>query len=332
MVKAKELWFCAPYHVEIQDKVLSSPKNGEVCVQSLFSAISPGTEMLFYRGQFPQDMNADDSIEALQTPMCYPMPYGYASVGRIIELGPGVDATWLGRLVFAFQPHASHFLCPIEYLHCVPEDIAPEDAIFLPNMETAVSFVMDAQPMIGERVLVFGQGVVGLLCTKLLSQFPLKELTVVDGYSLRRERAKEWGAKEALTPQEAVSVRDKDVTFEVSGNPKALNQAIACTGYHGRVIVGSWYGNKPVQLDLGSSYHRSQLRLICSQVSNIQPQWRGRWSTTRRLSLAWSMIRRCRPSQLITHRFSFSTSAQAYKMLDDHTQHIIQPILVHDNH
>ena len=285
--------------------------------------------MLFYRGQIPQEMQADESIKALQNPMRYPMPYGYASVGRIVALGVGVDKSWLGRVVFAFQPHASHFVCRLEEVQVVPEDITPEDAVFLANMETAVSFVMDGQPMIGERVLILGQGVVGLLCTRLLSQFPLTELVAVDGYALRRPYAKSWGAHQVLTPNQASEIHDMDVSFELSGNPKALNQAISSTGYHGRVVVGSWYGNKPVSLELGASYHRSQMRLICSQVSHIQPQWRGRWNTSRRLSVAWEMIRQHRPSHLITHRFSFRDSAKAYQMLDAHTEQIIQPLLIH---
>ncbi len=47
-----------------------------------------------------------------------------------------------------------------------------ETACFLPNMETAVNLVQDGAPVLGERVLVLGQGVVGLFTTALLSEFP----------------------------------------------------------------------------------------------------------------------------------------------------------------
>jgi threonine dehydrogenase-like Zn-dependent dehydrogenase len=35
-----------------------------------------------------------------------------------------------------------------------------------------------------------------------------------------------------------------DLTMELTGNPSALNQAIALTAFSGRVVMGSWYGTK----------------------------------------------------------------------------------------
>ena len=54
-------------------------------------------------------------------------------------------------------------------------------------METAVNLVQDAAPILGERVLVLGQGVVGLLTGSLLSEFPLEALVTADCYALRRD-------------------------------------------------------------------------------------------------------------------------------------------------
>jgi len=52
--------------------------------------------------------------------------------------------------------------------------------------------------------------------------------------------------------------------------------------YSGRVVIGSWYGSKPVQLDLGGAFHRSRIRLISSQVSSLAPELSGRWDKSRR--------------------------------------------------
>jgi threonine dehydrogenase-like Zn-dependent dehydrogenase len=54
-------------------------------------------------------------------------------------------------------------------------------------METAVNLVQDGAPILGERVLVLGQGVVGLLTASLLSEFPLESLVAVDDFELRRK-------------------------------------------------------------------------------------------------------------------------------------------------
>ena len=59
-------------------------------------------------------------------------------------------------------------------------------------METAVNLVMDARPIIGERVMVIGQGIVGLLTTALLSRFPLNRLITLDRYAIRRRHPSAW--------------------------------------------------------------------------------------------------------------------------------------------
>jgi threonine dehydrogenase-like Zn-dependent dehydrogenase len=135
------------------------------------------------------------------------------------------------------------------------------------------------------------------------------------------------GATMVLDPAEAVSVEDADLVYELSGNPAALDQAILASGYAGRVVIGSWYGNKPAALNLGGVFHRSHMRLISSQVSHLNPRWRGRWTKDRRLHTTWQMLHQHDPSQLITHRFSLEDAAAAYQLLDKNAETAVQPIL-----
>lgn len=289
-----------------------------------------------YRGDFPPELAADSSIEALAQPLRYPFPYGYAAVGRVVACGKDVDKAWIDRRVFAFQPHQSHFVATPDSVIAIPDEIGDETAVFLPNMETAVSFIMDAQPAIGEKVLVLGQGIVGLLTTMLLAQFPLKKLVTVDGYPLRRQWSERLGATETFAPQSKQLMQSfvgdytgADLSLELSGNPNALNTAIGVTGYNGRILIGSWYGQKRAPLDLGGSFHRSKLQLISSQVSEIAPQWNGRWSKSRRLNTAWQQLAQHNPAPLITHRFPIQDAPAAYHLIDTHPDQTIQVILTY---
>jgi alcohol dehydrogenase len=117
-----------------------------------------------------------------------------------------------------------------------------------------------------------------------------------------------------------------DLTYELSGNPAALDQAIAATGFSGRVVIGSWYGQKRVDINLGGRFHRSRIRLISSQVSTLA-QVERRWSKARRLQVAWWMLEQVQPARLITHRFPLAQAAQAYAMLDQHPEEAMQVIL-----
>jgi len=339
-VKRLALYFTAPYEVSVREESLPLPAAGQVLVQTLVSAISAGTELLVYRGQVPADASIDEAIPALAGKFAFPLKYGYASVGRVTEVGDDVSPEWRGKTVFAFNPHESLFLSSPDELMPVPFSLSPEEASLLPNMETSVNFLMDGQPLIGEQVVVFGQGVVGLLTTALLAKLPLANLLTLDRYDLRRRKSLALGAQASLDPEASDSLARltsllrkehsdtrADLTYELSGDPRALEKAIEVTGFSGRVVIGSWYGRKQVGLNLGGHFHRSRIRLISSQVSTITPQCAGRWNKSRRLQTAWQMLRNLKPAHLITHRFPLAQAAQAYALLDRHPEEAIQVIL-----
>lgn len=341
MSRILSLFFVEPYKIELRQSDLIQPGAGEVLVQTVASAISSGTEMLLYRGQMPMGLAVDETIEALGGEFQYPLQYGYAAVGRVTALGNGVAADWADRLVFAFNPHETHFAARPEQLLPAPAGMSPETAVFLPNMETAVSFLMDGRPLIGEQVAVFGQGIVGLLTTALLAQLPLASLVTLDRYLLRRQWSARLGAAAALDPADGLDAVKRalqgerpyagaDLTYELSGHPAALDQAIAVTGYNGRILVGSWYGQKRAELNLGGHFHRSHIQIISSQVSHIAPRWNGRWTKSRRLQTAWHMLARIQPERLITHRFPIAQAAQAYQLLDQSPQQAIQVVLTYE--
>lgn len=339
-MKRQALIFAAPETVELREEEISEPGEGQALVRVSMSAISPGTEMLVYRGLVPQDMAVDASISALGSGgFQFPLKYGYACVGEVEALDPSVDPDWLGKQVFSFHPHESAFLASPGELLPIPEGVSPQDALFLPNMETALNFVMDGRPLAGEAVAVFGLGIVGLLTTALLSRFPLSSLVCFDRFKRRRKEAKSLGADAVLDPiepgalDEARSVlqpggqtQGADLCFEVSGSPAALNQAVALTGFSGRIVIGSWYGRKPVELDLGGSFHRSRIQLISSQVSTLDPHLSGRWTKARRLAFAWELLKQIQPARWITQRYPFSKAPEAYRLLAGHPEDAIQVI------
>jgi threonine dehydrogenase-like Zn-dependent dehydrogenase len=199
-------------------------------------------------------------------------------------------------------------------------------------METAINFLHDGAPLAGERVVVFGQGVVGLLTTALLARTPLGTLITVDPDPVRRAISLEFGAGKSLAPSELEGLAEQaDLTYELSGDPQALDQAIAVTGFEGRVVLGSWYGTKQASLNLGGRFHRSRIRLLSSQVSTIASTLTGRWDKRRRLEFGLQMVRAIEPARLITHRIPIEQAAEAYALLDTHREHVLQVVLTYDS-
>jgi 2-desacetyl-2-hydroxyethyl bacteriochlorophyllide A dehydrogenase len=332
-VKRQTLYFTAPGQVELREETLPELGAEEVLVETVCSAISAGTEMLVYQGHFPRDIETDSLISSLRGSLEYPLAYGYACVGKIRETGPQVDKSMRDQLVFAFQPHTSHFIANPDSVFPIPRSIAPETACFLPNTETAINLVQDAAPIFGECVLVLGQGVVGLLTAALLSEFPLETLVTADCFELRRNSSPvpDRSSLDPYSPnfhKEAMRLLNgsADLTFELSGRPETLNDALAITGFCGRIVIGSWYGEKRAEIDLGGAFHRSRIKLISSQVSTLAPELSGRWNKARRFNTAWKVLERIKPEKWITHRFAISDAEKAYQLLDQNPQETIQVI------
>lgn len=333
-MKRRTLYFTAPGQVELREELLPAPGADDVLVETTCSAISAGTEMLIYQGRFPPDLETDSAISSLRGSFRYPLAYGYACVGTVSEIGKEVNPEWLNKPVFAFQPHTSHFISKPESLSPIPYSLSPASACFLPNMETAVNLVQDGAPLLGERVLVLGQGVIGLLTASLLDEFPLHALVTADRYQLRRESSPA-GGRRSLDPdspgfrEEARSLLNgnADLSFELSGNPSALNDALCLTCFSGRIVIGSWYGEKRAEIDLGGAFHRSRIKLISSQVSTIAPELSNRWDKARRFEVAWKAIERTKPEKWITHSFPIEQAHEAYQLLETNPQEAIQVVL-----
>ena len=328
--------FIGPEDVDVVPLQSPEPDPESVVVETLVSAISAGTELLVYHGDVDSETLADESLPALDGTLSYPVRYGYSAVGRVVATGAEVDSAWHDRTVFAFNPHESHFRAEPEALHVVPEGVSPEQAALFANVETAVNFALDASPRFGERVAVFGQGVVGLLTTALLSELSLETLVAVEPHPFRRQLAARMGADETVDPtaeNAAAAVEELtdgvDIAIEVSGQPQTLESAVEATRYDGRVLVGSWYGTKREPLGLGDHYHRGRISIESSQVSTIDPSLRGRWDRARRRKTAWRRLQSLDLGPLITHRVDVAEAGSAYRQLTEHPNETLQVLLTY---
>lgn len=335
-MQRESLYFTAPESVERRETSTTHSAD-EVLIETQVSAISAGTEMLIYRGDAPRDLPADETLEALHGDLSYPLRYGYAAVGDVIETGSAIEDTWLGERVLALNPHETHFSAAPSDLIQIPAAIEPAEMALYPSVETATTLVLDGEPQIGERVVVFGAGIIGLCTIGLLASFPLSELLVVEPLAARRDRAREMGADTAVAPSELSETYWEDVTgpggadllFELSGHPSALDQALDVAGYDSRIIVGSWYGTKPATLDLGGDFHRDRITIESSQVSTLSPSLRGRWTFDRRTAVTIRNLMELPVDSFITHRIPFENAAEGYRLIDQDTEATLQVLLTY---
>ncbi len=312
------LLFKAPFAVTVEEEEIDvTLADDEVLLHTEKSAVSAGTERLLYQGEFPKNLPLDANIKNMDGELVYPLRYGYAAVAHVADTGAGARQ-WMNRRVFVFAPHQEWHVARRSELFEVPSSLPSTQATLLANMETAVSLVTDAAPLVGERIAIVGAGLVGLLTLQLLKGFPAAEVAVIDTDDERRARAQAWGA----TGVSPILHRHGhfDLLFELSGKPELLNDCIDAAFFGGRIVVGSFYGNKSMPLALGGRFHRERLQLISSQVSRITGPSAGRIDKRRRLEFAARQLHQLPFKDLQTAVVPMREAAKIYTSLCEQPQ------------
>ena len=236
----------------------------------------------------------------------FPVKYGYAVAG-IVERGPDGCA---GRSVFCLHPHQSRFTVPVDALRPVPDGVPLERSVLAANMETALNIVWDAGIQPGDRVAIVGAGVVGLLAGFLAASIIGTQTILIDIDERRVAPATQLGLR-LVTPQDAPL--DCDVVIHASGSPEGLAVALACAGFEARLVEASWYGDREIAVPLGQAFHSQRLTLVSSQVGHVPVARRARWSRSRRLDLALSLLVDARLDALFSGETAFADLPRVYE-------------------
>jgi len=299
---ARQFWIRAPGRGEIVRAELAPRQKDEVLVRTLYSAVSRGTESLVFRGEVPPSQYETMRAPFQEGEFPGPVKYGYTSVGEVREGPESGPSDLTGRTVFCLYPHQDLYCVPASAVTPVPDDLPAGRAVLAANMETAVNVLWDARPSAGDRIVIIGAGVVGLLVAWLCRQTPGSRVTVVDINGAREAIAQELGVS-FLTepPRDAVA----DLVIHASGQPEGLTSALAVAGIEATIVEASWYGSRPVLLPLGEAFHSRRLTLRSSQVGRLPPDRAPRWNLHRRMQLALELVRDPRLDALITGESAF---------------------------
>jgi 2-desacetyl-2-hydroxyethyl bacteriochlorophyllide A dehydrogenase len=329
MVRARSVWFAAPRSVELRTSDLPPLQEEQVLVRTSYSGISAGTELLAYRGELDPEMAVDETIGALGGTFRYPFHYGYSCAGVVEES----RSPWLGvgQTVFAFHPHQSHFVADASGL-VVLDGIEARVATLFPLVETALQITLDAGPLYGERVVVFGLGTVGALTALLLSRAGARVLGVDPRAwraGLLQDLAVETVAPDDLPAALEVDGRQEAVPLivEASGNPEALRTGLGLLAHEGTALVASWYGTKEVPLQLGQHFHRRRLTIRSSQVSTIPAHLSDRWDADRRRRVVAGLLADLPLGAFATHEFPVTDAAAAFAAIDEGREGVVHAAL-----
>jgi 2-desacetyl-2-hydroxyethyl bacteriochlorophyllide A dehydrogenase len=346
-----ELQLIAPREVAFVSYEDPPLKAGEVRARAIASGISHGTEMNLFTGNNPFVEQEFDPDLRLFVPRQAPLPdsisLGYEWIGEVIDIGLDVSRFKLGdRVHLPFRHRQTHtfaeneetLLGPVTPL---PAGFSPEQGVFSALAGVALQAIHDAHIKVGDYLVLFGMGVIGLLAAQLARLNGAAWVAAVDPLPSRRELALKLGADTAYDPaNEAVGYAVKantpyhgaDIAIELSGNYQALNEAIQVAKMGGTVVAGGFYRGGGTPLTLGAEWHHNRITLLSSMgvwgcPHRDHPTWdRGRVHQTAIELLAAGKLK---TDDLVSHHIRFEQAAEAYRLIESQPEAVTKVILTY---
>jgi 2-desacetyl-2-hydroxyethyl bacteriochlorophyllide A dehydrogenase len=340
--------FTGPRQVEVTSYEPAPLPPGHLRVRTRYSGISAGTELTAYRGTNPYLTRTWDPDSRLfheaAAGMQYPVVgWGYSEMGEVTEIAPDLVGTpglpEVGDPVWGIWGHCSEGIIPAERMldHRLPAGIDPLSGVFARVGAIALNAVLAADIHLGELVAVFGQGVIGLLTTRLAT-LNGAQVVAVDALDSRLEVAARYGATTTLnarTDNPAERIRalsggaGADTAIEISGAYAALHEALRSVMIGGRVVASGFYQGDGLGLRLGEEFHHNRVELVTSQIGGVPPRLAGRWTVERlqRTFLQLVANKEVDVRSLVSHQVPLTDAAEAYQLLDENPADALQIVL-----
>lgn len=311
----RTLGVAAPGAMEVFTYEEGPLPDGQFRVATLYSGLSTGTELTFFRGTNPYLHNRWDAeygvFRADEASLRLPLQsLGYMEVGRVTEsraagvpVGAVVASVYGHRTGFTIDPAERFFLS-------LPPDLDPILGVYVAQMGPicANGILHAAGDLLGpnvttlgdgvrgRHVLVVGGGVVGLLVGLFARHHGAAAVVVADQLPERLAvagalgldpldiRAEEpWAALKARW-RHGPGDRGADVAFHCSGVGAGLQAALKSLRPQGTVIDMAFYQGGLPEVRLGEEFHHNGLSIRCAQIGHVPPGLGRAWGR-RRLAL-----------------------------------------------
>lgn len=280
-----------------------------------------------------------NTLEKVFTKLDSPIPLGYSCAGKIIEAGSNVSGFSEGDRVACggagYANHSEINYIPKNLFTKIPDSVSDVDASFVTVGSIALQGVRQAEPLLGDKVVVIGLGLIGQLTVQLLKANGCKVLGCdIDPSKL--ELAKKSGAGTACTPDELVnavasfsegygadsviitaSSKDSSI-ITTAGEIARMKGKVVVVGLVGMDIPRDIYYKKELDIRLSMSYGPGRYDPVYEEKGIDYPYAYVRWTEQRNFAAFLGLIEdgSINPSILITHEIEFADTMRAYDILE----------------
>ncbi|WP_409346280.1 zinc-dependent alcohol dehydrogenase [Paenibacillus sp. MBLB4367] len=224
----------------------ASPDPGCIMGKTLYSLISPGTEL-----------NAGFLQEHVK-----PATTGYASVFEVEEIGEGVDSAAIGDRFLCMHPHKSYQQVPVKEAIPVPAKLDPAEAAIARLLNIGMTTLMTTKARPGDNVLITGAGPIGFLSALLFARSGY-EVMLCDPDEARLRKAQQAGIQRAVKEipiQDSVWQGKVSLVLECSGHESAAIDSCHMLRKGGELVLAGvpWnrYTDRYAQELLSLVFHR----------------------------------------------------------------------------
>ena len=342
----------------IEDVPCPSIKAGHLLISTTHTLISAGTErmlvdfgkanMIDKARQQPDKVKMvidkvktdglAPTIQSVKNKLDQPLPMGYCNVGTIIEVGHGVDGFSVGDRVASNGKHAEVVCVPKNLCAKIPDAVSDEEAAFTVISSIALQGIRLAQPTLGERVVVTGLGLIGLLTVQLLRAQGCAVLGI-DMDSSKCELAKQFGAEvvdlskgqdpiaASVSFSKGCGVDAVLITASTKSNDPVHQAANMCR-QRGRIVLVGVVGlelsradfyEKELSFQVSCSYGPGRYDTEYEENGNDYPLGYVRWTEQRNFQAVLDLLaaKSLEINSLITHRFDIDHAADAYATMEN---------------
>jgi hypothetical protein len=272
------------------------------------------------------------TVETVFKRLDEPLPLGYCNVGRVIEVGSGVSGFRIGDMVASNGPHAEVVCVPQNLCAKVPEQVSAEQATFTVLGSIGLQGVRLAKPTLGEKFVVYGAGLIGLVTVQLLRASGC-EVLAIDLSDDRLKMAESFGATVCNGGQgDPVAVASSwtegagvdGVIITASAKTDAIvHQAAEMCRKQGRIVLVGVVGlnlrrsdfyEKEITFQVSCSYGAGRYDDAYEQKGQDYPLGYVRWTEQRNFQAILGAMAsgQLDVSPLITDRLPFEDAQKAY--------------------
>lgn len=276
------------------------------------------------------------TYDAVKSKLAQPLALGYCNVGRVHEIGTGVEGFKIGDRVVSNGPHADIVKVPKNLCALIPENVSDEAASFTVVASIGLQGIRLAQPTIGESFVVTGAGLIGLLTIQMLRANGCRVLAI-DFDQSKLELAKQFGA-EVCNPAKGEDPVAAGLAFSrgagvdgviITASTKVsdpVTQAARMSRKRGRIILVGVTGlelnradfyEKELSFQVSCSYGPGRYDAAYEEKGQDYPVGFVRWTEQRNFVAVLDMMSAgtINVEPLITHRFKFEDAPSAYDVL-----------------